>query len=100
VRHASSKILRRIGGSQLEANGALVPSYYDPKYKCEMELLRFDSRCPSPRYAALVEALREKLTRVLVVGRPWPVVETAQFEPAPLSTPRSAPLSQQPSFAA
>jgi hypothetical protein len=94
VRHSSSTILRRIGGSQLEANGALVPSYYDPKYKCEMELLRFDSRRPNPRYTRVIELLREKLTRVLVVGQPWlvPAVETAEFAPSPL------PL--QPSFAA
>src|SRR4051812_45115959 len=37
VRHCSSSILRRLGGAPLEASDGQVPSYYDPKYKCEME---------------------------------------------------------------
>ena len=68
VRHCSSTILRRLGGSRLMADGRTVPSYYDPKYKCEMELLRFDSRQPNPKYGGLVELLREKLADVLVVA--------------------------------
>jgi hypothetical protein len=70
VRHCSSSILRRIGGSSLEAGGTTVPSYYDPKYRCEMEVLRFDSRQPSSKYAALIDILREKLTEVLVIAKP------------------------------
>ena len=70
VRHCSSSILRRLGGSPLEASGVQVPSYYDPKYDCEMELLRFDSRCPHPKYAGLVERLRETMAHVQVIGLP------------------------------
>ncbi len=70
VRHSSSTILRRLGGSPLESNGVLVPSYYDPKYQCEMELLRFDSRRPSAKYAPLVEMLKDKLATIQVIGRP------------------------------
>jgi hypothetical protein len=50
VRHCSSTILRRLGGSALEVGDRSVPSYHDPRYKCEMELLRFDSRHPNPKY--------------------------------------------------
>jgi hypothetical protein len=68
VRHASSTILRRLGGSPLEADGETIPSYFDPRYKCQMELLRFDSRQPSGRYTPLIEGLKEKLARVNVLA--------------------------------
>lgn len=68
VRHCSSTILRRLGGSLLTVGGRSVPSYHDPRYKCEMELLRFDSRYPSPKYHGFVELLKEKLFDVLVIA--------------------------------
>jgi hypothetical protein len=68
VRHSSSTILRRLGGTSLEFSGRVVPSYFDPKYNCEMELLRFDSRRPNRKYAGLVELLRERLSNVTVVA--------------------------------
>ncbi len=67
VRHASSSILQRLGGTHIEANGVKVPPYYDHRYDCTMELLRFDSRHPSPKYAGLVERLGEALQDVAVV---------------------------------
>jgi hypothetical protein len=67
VRHCSSTILRRLGGSDLTVGEHKIPAYYDPKYKCEMELLRFDSRRPTAKYRALVDMLKEKLAEVLVV---------------------------------
>ena len=69
VRHCSSSILRRIGGSPLEAAGVTVPSYYDPRYGCEMEILRFDSRRPSAKYSELIDRLREKMSTVQVIAR-------------------------------
>jgi hypothetical protein len=69
VRHCSSTILRRLGGSELRLGERTIPPYHDPRYNCEMELLRFDSRHPNPKYAALVEMLTEKLSNVLVVAR-------------------------------
>lgn len=68
VRHCSSTILRRLGGSPLEAAGAVIPPYYDPKYRCQMEILRFDSRRPSAKYAGLIDVLREKMADVRVVA--------------------------------
>jgi hypothetical protein len=67
VRHSSSTILRRLGGSSLEADGVSVPDYYDPKYKCQMELLRFDSRRPNAKYSGLIDQLKDKLAQVCVL---------------------------------
>jgi hypothetical protein len=68
VRHSSSTILRRLGGSLLEEGGSIVPPYYDPKYECQMELLRFDSRQPSAKYVGLIELLCRKLANVTVIA--------------------------------
>jgi len=76
VRHCSSSILRRIGGAPLEADGTTVPSYYDPRYKCEMEILRFDSRNPAAKFSKLIDRLRDKLAAVPVITRqPAPALE-------------------------
>ncbi len=61
-RNGSASILRRLGGQPLEWDGAALPPYYDPAYRCGMEVLRFDSRRPSERYAAMVDALRRHMT--------------------------------------
>jgi hypothetical protein len=78
VRHCSSSILRRIGGVPLDASGTPVPPYYDPRYKCEMEILRFDSRWPNAKYADLIERLREKMASVRVIALPpaFPIFES------------------------
>jgi hypothetical protein len=68
VTHASSSILRRLGGSYLEFNGIPLPSYFDPKYKTQIELLRFDSRRPSAKYVDLIDKLKLRLAHVPVVG--------------------------------
>lgn len=75
VRHGSSMILRRLGGSLLEVNGKQVPAYYDPYYDVEIEILRFDSRRPNERYAALVDLLKSKLANVAVVASPFEASE-------------------------
>lgn len=56
-RHCSSEILRRIGGSSLQANRTDLPPYYDPQYRCEMEVLRFDSIHANPRFESWVSDL-------------------------------------------
>jgi len=86
VRHGSSRILRRLGGKPLEADGVTVPPYYDPRYKCEMELLRFDSRRPRAKYAGVIELLRQKLADVPVVVAPTGSV-VPDFVPATAFTP-------------
>lgn len=68
VRHASSTILRRLGGRDLEADGQQIPKYYDPHYNCDMELLRFDSRQPGTKYSGLVDKVRARFPNVQVIG--------------------------------
>lgn len=58
TRHASSSILQRLGAKKASLRGESLPSYYDPRFACEMELLQFDSRMPAPRYAQRVTGLR------------------------------------------
>ncbi len=70
VTHASSSILRRLGGSYLEFNGTAMPAYFDPKYNTMIELLRFDSRRPSAKYGFLIELLKSRLANVQVVAAP------------------------------
>ncbi|MGH9581394.1 MAG: hypothetical protein ACRD4O_00465, partial [Bryobacteraceae bacterium] len=67
VRHGSSSILRRIGGSQLEHAGEALPPYEDPNYGCTMQLLRFDSRMPAQRFVPLINQLRTKLAGSVAV---------------------------------
>jgi hypothetical protein len=66
-RHRSSSILRRIGGRSLEHGGTELPSYYDPQYRCRMEVLRFDSSSPDASCSRWVEQLSKRLAEVSVV---------------------------------
>jgi hypothetical protein len=56
-RHCSSDILRRIGGQRLNLDQIDLPPYYDPQYGCKMEVLRFDSIRPSPRFDGWINDL-------------------------------------------
>lgn len=67
VRHHSSTILRKLGGRPLEVNGCELPAYYDPMYRCDMEILQFDSRSPGAFYAEWVDQIRTRLPLVPVV---------------------------------
>jgi hypothetical protein len=66
VKHSSSSILRRLGGSYLEARGKIIPAYFDEHYNADIEILRFDSRRPAGKYAGLIDMLRERLSNVAV----------------------------------
>jgi hypothetical protein len=68
VKHGSSTILRRLGGRYFEAEGRPVPAYYDAKYQSDIELLRFDSRRPNPKYRKLIDLLSARLTNVAVIA--------------------------------
>jgi hypothetical protein len=67
MRHCSASILQRIGGRLFESAGTELPSYYDPQYKCEMAMLRFDSRTPNPKYRAWIDEIRTQLISVPVI---------------------------------
>lgn len=66
-RHGSSSILRRIGGRSLEGQAIPLPPYYDPHYRCDMEILRFDSTQPEAKYVQVIEECSELLSTVPVV---------------------------------
>jgi hypothetical protein len=66
-RHCSASILRRIGGRSLESNGSPLPSYYDPQYDCRMEILRFHSWAPNPRYRVWIDGIRALLRKIPVI---------------------------------
>jgi hypothetical protein len=81
VRHCSSTILRRLGGTHLAFGGHPIPSYYDARYKCEMELLRFDSRQPSAKYNHLIDVLKCRLMGSLVLASTWAAVPATPLRP-------------------
>ncbi|HVW86778.1 MAG TPA: hypothetical protein VHB50_18965, partial [Bryobacteraceae bacterium] len=66
-RNGSASILRRLGGRSLEWDGAALPAYFDPHYNCSMQMLRFDSRSPNPRYEEAIEQLRQALLNAPVI---------------------------------
>jgi hypothetical protein len=68
-RHESAPILRRIGLSAMLAAGEELPSYWDPHYGCQMQVLEFDSRRPNPKYREWVSELALDLTSATVVCR-------------------------------
>jgi hypothetical protein len=65
--HGSASILRRLGGRPIEWEGVPLPSYFDPQYNCEMEILRFDSTMRNARYAPRIAELQATLTETPVI---------------------------------
>lgn len=68
-RHSSAMILRRIGLVSIMADDREIPPYYDPHYRCQMEVLRFDSGRPNPRYRHHIAELSKLLSTVPVIAR-------------------------------
>ncbi len=68
VRHSSSSMLRRLGGTSFELDGEALPSYNDPEYECTMELLRFDYRTPAQRFLPLIDQLKGTLKKTPVIA--------------------------------
>ena len=67
-RHCSSSILRRMGGKPLEDDGVSIPTYYDPQYGCDMEILRFHSWNPNPRFLIWIQEIGNLLQRIPLIG--------------------------------
>jgi len=67
TRHRSSTILKKVGGAGLATNGIELPSYYDPQYKCEMEILEFDSHRPNPKYKVWIDECQRNLANLPVI---------------------------------
>jgi hypothetical protein len=75
IRHSSASILRRIGGRPLQHKGQQVPSYRDSQYSCNMEMLRFYSWAPNPRYDWWIRDIGAEIRSI-------PVITAAMPEPA------------------
>jgi hypothetical protein len=60
-RHGSAAILRKIGLNPLQWDGAALPPYFDERYGCQMEVLRFDTRSPNAKYQEAVTELSAAL---------------------------------------
>ena len=77
VRNHSACILGRIGGRPLRHCGEPIAKYFEPQYGCDIQILRFDSKSYSDRYAPIVDALCGELTRSPVLsasaGRAFPL---------------------------
>lgn len=84
VTHASSSILRRLGGSYLEFDGTPMPAYFDPKYNTMIELLRFDSRQPNAKFVGLIDRLKGQLANVPIVAPSLQLRTNAVTRTAPL----------------
>ncbi len=67
VRHASSRMLRKLGGRPLVSAGVELPAYHDPQYDCMMEILRFDSAEPGGRFAPMLGARADALAAIPTV---------------------------------
>ena len=67
VRNCSASILKRLGGVAMNIAGQILPRYYDPQYDCEMEILRFDSRHPAPRFQRWMDDIRLKMLEAPVI---------------------------------
>ena len=91
-RHSSAIILQRIGLTALQADGEEIAPYHDPQYECLMQILRFDSRFPNPRYRETVADLMKDLATAPVIcreNRPsmlervWRGIDARELVPAP-----------------
>lgn len=67
TQRCSSSVLKRIGGERLAYEGTELAPYYDSQYRCEMEIIRFDSTRPHPKYRKWVDYCSGYLRHVPVV---------------------------------
>ncbi len=80
-RHHSAAILRRLGGCSFIWENQPLPPYYDPAYRCDMEVIKFDSRLPNPKYRSLLDKIKAELLPAQVLcrdGRRGPQRNTTQ----------------------
>lgn len=64
----SASILRRLGGRSLTTEDEQpLPRYYEPAFRRDLDILRFDSATPKPSYGSRVAECRSQLRNVTVV---------------------------------
>lgn len=100
VRHCSSTILRKLGGKSLNVDGQEIPRYFDTAYDCDMEILRFDSAEPNPRFAEILDRLTADLASGEVVSAGEPAAPTLSWAAASESENRPRAIADlMPAFA-
>ena len=82
VRHCSSRMLRKLGGRSLELAGVTLPTYFDERYGCEMEILRFESKTLNRRYGAAVDRMFARFQDIRVIAAPSPMPVFVDARPA------------------
>jgi hypothetical protein len=90
-RHCSSTMLQRLGGSPVAIDDVTLPPYFDERYGCMMEMIRFDSRSPNPKYLGLINQIGHSLAKMAVVARASNIVSETGLA-------RAARPSQRPAF--
>ncbi|MBN9662094.1 MAG: hypothetical protein J0H49_28110 [Acidobacteria bacterium] len=67
IRNNSAYMLGRIGGRPLQYRGEAIPQYFEPKYGCEIQILRFESESYSNRFAPIVDSMSAELIHSVVM---------------------------------
>lgn len=67
IRNNSAYMLGKIGGRPLQYRGEPIPQYFEPKYGCEIQILRFESETYSNRFAPIVDSMSAELIHSIVV---------------------------------
>lgn len=80
-RHCASSILRRIGGRALTHDGIELPMYYDSQYDCQMEILKFYSWAPNPRFVPWIDQMKEELSQISIIVRHSGCTELPIYQP-------------------
>jgi len=68
-RLCSAPVLKRIGGWPMSYAGCDLPAYYEPQYRDELEVIRFDSSRPNTKYRSSLDSLQSTLPTIPVVAR-------------------------------
>lgn len=90
-RNGSASILKRLGGRSLKHAQSEMPAYYDGRYDCEMELLRFYSWDPNPRFESWIDELTQEIRSARVLIPDAPMVGKNYMYGHAATTPAIAP---------
>jgi len=66
-RNGSAAVLRRMGGRLFEMSTTPIPAYFDARYGCQMQMLRFDARQSPLGYEENVQQLMARLIECPVI---------------------------------
>lgn len=88
--HCAAPILRKIGGQSLNS----LPPFHEPTYRCTIEILRFYSWDPNPRFEHWIDELKDELQTATVVSKALPAAEWMLPGHHPVCAPPAATLRE------